>query len=263
MKDILKHEDYFPNELGILGGSEPPRIFDKCVENDFDKMSNFEHQFYIANGRELPEEKKEYIEVYDYILRSVVYNDIKIWPNRIVAYASASQNSTYAIISAGSVAMDSKIMGYRPIEKAYNTFLYLNTIKEEKSIKELSKYITPYGFGRPQFGKDERVENFKKKYVNEKFLQDFPTVKMAFDLEKELDGNMFLNYGGLGAAFIIDYGVSMEEYKGAHISVFLQVFYGIRNFVTKNTPNYKFLPVRSEKIIYEGDYKIGRKWEDD
>jgi hypothetical protein len=260
MKDIYFYENNFPNELGYLGEKELPRIFDKHLQNDFDNMSNFEQQFYVANGRELPKDKFKYLHIYDYLLKSAVYNDIKIWPNRIAGYSGASQNSSFGTISAASCCMESKIMGYVPLTKSYETFVEINKIKNNKTIKELSKMITPNGYGRPKFGKDERVILFKEKFINDEFLNDFPTVKLAFNIEKELDGNMFLNYGGLGAAFIVDFGITMKEYKNAHLLVFMQVSHGIKEFVLENTPNEKFLPVRSEKIIYEGSFKIGRKW---
>ncbi len=258
--DIRKYEDFFPNDLGYLQEGLNSYVFNKGLD-EIMELKTFDYIYFSATGSLPPE--NEYLKLLKVLFNISSYTDIRLWPNRVVGYAGNNQNSKYASIATGLCAFESKMFGFIPVIKSYN---FLERMKNSKNLeKDVLNEKRYYGFGRINNPKDERIEFFIK-YIKKHKLNINPTLELVFAIEKILNENNIpikANYASLLTSVAIDSEVSCENLISYNTFSLGFTLNSVFLFTKNKIPEESFLPVSSKKIIYEGDYKIGRKWEDD
>lgn len=260
MSKLEKYENKFGKPLGFVNEGKFGTIIDKDVASEIGdaNISLLDYIFYLSTKKKLSEDKRKLLE---YFIKTAGYADPRIWPNRVIGYAANLKNSKYASFSAGFSSLDSQIFGHVPTRKSYSMILKL--LKNEQSIEEIinNKGIF-YGFGRPNNPIDERVEYYRKNKN-----KDLYHINFIFSVEEEIQNtykkNIYLNYSGIGAALALDLNIDIEEFILVNTMTLAYNLIPAYSHMKSRMETGCFLPVRSSDVVYEGDYKIGRKWEDD
>lgn len=187
------------------------------------------------------------------------YPDPRIWNNRVAAFAGAARSTGALGISAGIATSEATAYGLSPGIKCID---FLRQAK--KNIDDgvhldsfLKRYIkinrSLFGYGRPIARGDERILPLSK--LAEKLgFAGGEYYKLAFEIEECLQKGrwrMKMNAFGVIAGLCADQGLSNREFY-----YYITTFYTAGMFPcmidTFEKPEGTFLPLRCERIAYEG-----------
>ena len=235
-------------------------IFEKSVKKDIVKYSFEEYMYFLATQKE-PKDSEKLNILRDWYI-STGYTDLRIWPNRIAVYAAQNKTELNSSLAASLSSNQSEIYGQLSLIRCAEMLIrseQFNSLENflEKEINK-NKYI--YGFGRPNAPNDERVIAFIERNPIEKNNSYY--LKKLLEIEKILmKKNIKMNYAAIGAAICLDLKMEVDEIENLVSLCLLRPTASVFNYIKKMEKD----PLDSDKInlIYEGDYKIGRKWKDD
>lgn len=261
----MKYQEFYlqyPKYLGNIQEGESAFILDKDVEEYISKMKINDYYIFASTGIELRDKDPQLKEMLDFLIKISCYTDIRIWPNRMTAIAGNYQNSRSSSIISGTSSFDSKIFGTEPGIHIYDILERLINSDDVKKTIESEKI--PYGFNRPNNTQDERTSFFKRKF-NSEITNKYRTLRILFEAEEHLFKKKKLkaNFSAIMGAVLKELNFKKEEME-AFTSIFvIKTLPLIYIYNRDKIKNGSILPIKSEDIIYKGDYKIGRKWEED
>ena len=159
-------------------------IFEKSVKKDIMKYSFEEYMYFLATQKE-PKDSNKLDILRDWYI-STGYTDLRIWPNRIAAYAAQNKTDLNSSLAASLSANQSEIYGQLSLIRCSEMLRrsdYCDSLENflKKEINE-NKYI--YGFGRPNAPDDERVIAFIERNPIEKNNSYY--IKRLLEIEKIL-----------------------------------------------------------------------------
>lgn len=261
----MKYQDFYlkySKHLGTVKEGESAYIYNKNVEKEISKMDFIEYYIFCSTGIDASSFKKELKEMLEFIVKTTAYTDVRIWPNRITALSGNYQNSLSSGIISGTSTFDSNLFGtisslkiYDMIEKFKSSTDFENTVKKQKPL---------YGFSRPNKKNDERINFFINKFGMNKILQ-YEELRLLFEAEKIIfkEKGSKLNISSVYTVLFRELGFDKNDIRAFVSILFTSTLPLIYMHNRENVKNGSFLPIKSEDIIYEGSYEIGRKWEDD
>ena len=190
---------------------------------------------------------------------STSYPDPRLWNNRVAALAGTARSSSGLGIGSAITISEASIYGMRPII-AISDFLikaqenknnggdlreFINKTKQERK-------IIP-GYGRPIVNVDERIEPLKRTAKALGFDRGI-YFRLAFEIEsilKEQNISINMNVASAFAGLTADQGLSSREHY-----YFMTLCFTAGMFPcmidTFNKPEGTFLPIRCDRIVYEG-----------
>lgn len=186
------------------------------------------------------------------------YPDPRLWNNRVASLAGTSKSTAVLGISAGIAVSEATVYGMRPIKGASDFLLRakkdldkgysLDFIVE----REISKYRSIYGYGRPLTHGDERIPPMIQ-VAKDAGFSDGHYLKLAFEIEEKLQQKykMKMNIAAVYAALMCDQKLTaLEAYYMTALSFSAGIFSSYVDSVEK--PENTFFPLRTSRIKYEG-----------
>lgn len=256
MNKLLQSEDKWITSMGAWFAGERVVFRGKDLHHDLRDMNWMELYLYSITGREFTEEQ---LRVLNAIWTFTSFPDPRLWNNRVVALASTARSTPTLALSAAIAVSEASIFGHGPSVHAINFFLETKKacdcgeIMGELVKLELKKRRSIYGYGRPLYRSDERIEHLKS-LMEETQLDKGAHVLLAFEVERFLVAGrwrMYLNIAGLGAAVAADLGFNPKEFHLFKIPCFLAGMPPI--YLEANEKDEgTFFPLRCERINYHG-----------
>jgi len=261
----MKYQDFYlkyPKELGSVQEGKSAFIYNKNVEIDLPKMDFWEYNIFLSTGIDTTDKEKIVKKMLEFIMKISCYTDIRIWPNRMTGLSGNFQNSVSAGMASGMSAFDSNLFGTISSLKIYDM---IDRIKDANNLEEtLMKERPLYGFSRPNKQDDERRNFFINEFGMDIILK-FDEFKILFKAEDFLfeKKKVKLNISSIFTVLLRILGLKKNDIRAFGALLFSGSLPLIYMYNRENIKNGSFLPIKSEDIIYEGEYEIGRKWEDD
>ena len=193
------------------------------------------------------------------------YPDARIWNNRVAALAGSSRSTATLGISAALAVSEATIYGRGIDIRAIEFITSARTALENGAElgdcvkKELKRYRSIAGYGRPLASNDERIAPIMN-LAHSLGLDIGPHVELAFAVNDYLLAGRWrlcMNYGALSAAICADLGFSTREYYLFGFPAFLA---GIPPCCIESleNPEGTLFPLSCSHILYEGPPK--RRW---
>jgi hypothetical protein len=193
------------------------------------------------------------------------YPDVRIWNNRVAALAGSSRSTGTLGMAAALAVSEASIYG-RGIDM--RTFDFLIRTRQQIEAggdlaecirQELDTHRSIAGYGRPLINGDERNQHILA-LARRLGLDQGVYLRLAFSIEENLLASRFrmkMNYAGLVAALIADFGFSSDEYYLIAFPTFLAGM--VPCFIeASGRPEGTLYPVPCTDILYEGESK--RNW---
>jgi hypothetical protein len=187
------------------------------------------------------------------------YPDPRLWNNRVTALAGTARSTGALGIGAAVAVSEASIYGRRPDIRAID---FLKRARSRTDAgeklsdvieKELSRYRTISGYGRPITRIDERIPPMQR-LLQESGMEDGPYIRLCFDIEKILlDGRlrMHMNIAALYAAVALELGLTPRQYYLFMIPCFVAGMLPC-SIEASEKPEGSFLPLRCERLAYAG-----------
>jgi hypothetical protein len=261
----MKLDDYYLNYSSFLGHVKEGNsafIYNKSIESEISNMTFLEYIIFCSTGIDITNENKEIKEMLEFVMKITPYTDIRIWPNRMTALSGNFQNSLSSGIISGTSSFDSNFFGGKSSLKIYDM---IENLKETNNFyNSVIKQRPLYGFSRPNGAPDERRNFFVNKFGLKEILK-YEEFQLIFKAEEILfkEKNVKLNISSIFTVLLRKLNFKKNDISAFAAILFTSTLPLIYIHNRENIKNGSFLPIKSEDIIYEGDYKIGRKWEDD
>lgn len=256
-KDLFKHEDHWVTNMGAWFPGERVVFRGKDLFHELRDLPWMGLLLYGITGR-IPDEKQ--IRLFEGIWTLCTsYPDPRLWNNRVAALAGTVRSTAALAIGAANAVSEASIYGRRPDIQAID-FLMRAKCQLDKGAdleefvkKELRKYKTIPGYGRPITRKDERIEPLLALAKELDFTQG-SYVKIAYATEEILlkgRWRLYMNIAALTASLAADQGLSRREYY----------HYATLSFSAGMLPCYvdalkkpegAFFPLRCDRVKYEG-----------
>jgi hypothetical protein len=193
------------------------------------------------------------------------YPDVRLWNNRVAALAGSTRSTGTLGMAAALAVSEASIYG-RGIDMRAFDFL-IRTRQQIEAGNDLADCIhleletrrSIAGYGRPLVNGDERNRHILAlaRALN---LDSGVYLRLAFSIEEYLLSSrlrMKMNYAGLVAALVADFGFSAKEYYLLSFPTFLA---GMVPCFTEasSRPEGTLYPISCTDILYEGESK--RAW---
>lgn len=196
------------------------------------------------------------------IITATVYPDIRIWPNRAVAYCAVSGTGNAAGIAGGMLGMEGQMFGGECVARCY---AFLARLKEsEAGGKNLESLIDGLateqnkipGFGRPLVQGDERLKPILR-VAQECGLADGEWLAFGRRVEKMLDDRYKIrfNVAALMACLLADMGFSHSEAQSFGSFTPVISFYGVFHEHSRPDAGPVF-PLSVKDVLYTGEKPV-------
>lgn len=253
---ILKSRmgSFFPGSHVIFRGLN--------LHTELKDMDWVELYMYGITGRRFTKEQSKLVQS---MWTFTSYPDKRIWNNRVTALAGSSR-STGTLGMAASLAISEASIYGRGIDMRAFEFLlrtsqrmYLGNDLGDCIRQELLAHRSIAGYGRPLINGDERNQHILN-LAKEMGLDKGSHLRLACSIEEYLLTNRYrmkMNYAGLVAALIADFGLSANEYYLLSFPTFLAGMAPCFIEATDRTEGTLY-PIPCANIQYEGEFK--RTW---
>ena len=243
-----------------LGGVNPDQSVTLAGYNLFSELVgnlSLAACFHLYVKKSLPSPQVE--RLLSAIVTATVYPDIRIWPNRAVAFCASAGTGNAAGVSSGMLGMEGLMFGGDSVAAC---FRFLSDIKDEESrgvpveqqIERLAigKLKIP-GFGRPLVKGDERLKPILR-IAEECGLISGDWLMAGRQVEASLDKKIGiqLNASGLMACLLADMGFSYAEVRAFGAFTPMISFFGIFNEHARTEAKPVF-PLAISDIEYLGE----------
>lgn len=196
------------------------------------------------------------------IVTATVYPDIRIWPNRAVAFCATGNTGNAAGIASGMLGMEGLMFGGDCVSHSFKFLADLresekqgNSIEEEIEKLDFSVTRIP-GFGRPLVKGDERLKPILQ-VARECGLDNGEWLKLGRRVEKLLapKNKIMLNAAGLMACLLGDMKFSCSEIRAFGAFAPVISLFGVFN--EHSRPDAKpVFPLAIEDIEYVGQEPV-------
>lgn len=213
---LLESENHWETNMGGWFAGERVVYRGQDLHVDLGDMSWMELYLYGITGRRFTEAQ---LKILNAIWVYTSFPEPRIWNNRVSTLAGTARSTATLSISTGIATSEASIYGHGAATRAIDFFIRTKEAVDsgisliEVVDKELCKYRTIYGYGRPIVKKDERVEHFIN-LIRKLNFDKGKHVVMAFEIEKILIDKitiLYINYAGLNSAVLADLGFTQKE----------------------------------------------------
>lgn len=183
-------------------------VHQQCMEETF-----VGYTLLSATGRSVSKAQARVLEEY---WIATGYADPRIWCNRIAGYMGSARVDPGLSLSAAIAACESQGYGFGAMRAAYRIQAQIPDEPGERErwlAAQLQKRTVLHGYGRPVYGRDERIAAALRS-LKKQDIAAGPALKRAFWLDAELRKrkDIAMNISGVWAATCIDFGLSELEY---------------------------------------------------
>ena len=216
----------------------------------------FEYLLFAVTGSENPKLAR-LIEGIWVICTS--YPDPRLWNNRVAAFAGTARSSGHLAIAGAVAVTEASIYGGQPILKVAD-FLSRATNQLQKGEKlqqvldnEISQNGKVYGYGRPGFGEDERIQPLLD-FVKEANIERGRYTELVFEIEKYFacfKRRLQPNIAALVTGLLLDQGLKAREIYYLYILGFSGGFLPCY-LDAQAQPEGALFPLRSKRVKYCG-----------
>ena len=187
------------------------------------------------------------------------YPDPRLWNNRVAAFAGTARSTGHLAVAGAVAVTEASIYGGQPILKVAD-FLSraANQLQQGEQLQqvldtELIQNGKIYGYGRPGFCEDERIQPLLN-YTEEADVKRGRHTELVFAIEKyfvNCKRRLQPNIAALAASFLLDQGLKAREiyyiyilgFSGGFLSCYLDA---------QAQPEGALFPLRSKRIKYCG-----------
>ena len=147
------------------------------------------------------------------------YPDPRLWNNRVAALAGTARSSGHLAVAAGIAVTEASIYGGQPILKVAD-FLSraVNQLQKGEKLQhvldnEISQNGKIYGYGRPGFGEDERIQPLLD-FVKEANIEIGRHTELVFAIEEyfvNCKRRLPINIAAVFTGLLLDQGLEARE----------------------------------------------------
>lgn len=259
-KQLEQFEDNWQTSMGGI-------LFDQGLVSSvllrgrdlFAELSNktwMEYQLFAVTGREDPILAR-LIEAIWVICTS--YPDPRLWNNRIAALAGTARSTGHLAVAGAVAVTEAGIYGGQPILRVADflsrTHRQLQQGLELQQILHAERQQTGkiYGYGRPGFGEDERIQPLLN-YIEGVGIERGSFTELVFTITEHFDRSKPRLQPNIAAPFtglLLDQGLSAREIYYLYILGFCGGF--LPCFMDAQAqPQGALFPLRSGRINYRG-----------
>ena len=253
---LLESEDHWVTHMGAWFPGKRVVFRGHDLHIDLADMDWMALYLYGITGRKFTESQ---LKVLNAIWTSTSFPDPRLWNNRVSALAGTARSTGALAIGASIAVSEAGIYGLRPLIRAID-FL-LRASKAVTSGIQLSEVIQEeinsghyiYGYGRPITLLDERIPYMIK--IMERYGMSMGRhVRLAFEVEKFLltyRNNLHINAAAVYAALAADLMMNPREFYLFMVPCFMAGMLPCLMDTSLKSEG-SFLPLRCERILYEG-----------
>lgn len=263
---LEQYEDNWQTSMGGLlfdqGSVTHVLLRGRDIFSELGHKTWMEYMLFAVTGRDSPKLAR-LIEAIWVISSS--YPDPRLWNNRVAALAGTTRSTCHLAMAGATAVTEASIFGGQPILKVAD-FLSRAANQLQKGVElqgildtELSQNGKIYGYGRPGFGEDERIQPLLN-YIKEASIDRGRHTKLVFAIEKyfvNCKRSLRTNIAALVTGLLLDQGLNAREiyylyvlgFSGGFLPCYLDAL---------SKPAGTFLPLRSKRINYCG--VASRKW---
>ena len=187
------------------------------------------------------------------------YPDPRLWNNRIAGFAGTARSTSHLAMAAAVAVTEAGVYGGQPILKVAD-FLS-RSIKQLQQGLELQQILQSdlgkngkiYGYGRPGFGKDERIKPLLD-YADKADIVTGVHTELVFSIEQYFSyprQNLQPNIAAVLCGLLLDCGLDAREiyylyvfgFSGGFLPCYLDA---------QAQPAGALFPLRSKRIKYSG-----------
>ena len=260
LDDLLKNEDKLEPEIGAMFIGERVVMRGLDLHHDLCGMNFFKVYTYAITGKFLDDNQ---VKFWEFIFNLTGYPEIRLWPNRVAAYAASQKSTPSLSVAAGISTSEANLYGRGPESKLFNFLkrakINLDNGANLKDIIDneisLNKYIT--GFGRPTNIKaDERIPYMMKFLYDNKLTEKY-FLKLTLEIEKILnEKGLKMNACAIVTAAAADMDITISQFNQIMSLSFINGI--IASYGEGLKYNGKLLPVRCDRI--HNDFKKTKTW---
>lgn len=187
------------------------------------------------------------------------YPDPRLWNNRVAAFAGTARSTGHLAVAGAMAVTEASIYGGQPILKVAD-FLSraVNQLQKGEQLQqvldtELIQNGKIYGYGRPGFGEDERIQPLLD-FVKEANIERGRYTELVFEIEKYFacfKRRLQPNIAALVTGLLLDQGLKAREiyylfilsFSGGFLPCYLDA---------QAQPAGALFPLRSKRVKYCG-----------
>jgi hypothetical protein len=259
---LLKHVDVLKSRMGSFFPGSHVIFRGHNLHTELKDMDWVELYLYGITGRRFTKQQSKLVQS---MWTFTSYPDKRIWNNRVTALAGSSR-STGTLGMAASLAISEASIYGRGIDMRVFEFLLRTSQQINHGVdlgecirQELLEHRSIAGYGRPLINGDERNQHILE-LAKDLGLDKGPYLRLAFNIEEYLLTNRYrmkMNYAGVVAALIADFGLSSKEYYLLSFPTFLAGMVPCFIEATDRTEGTLY-PVPCTNVLYEGEFD--RTW---
>ena len=262
MKDLIeklrKNEKHWVTDMGAWFPGERVVMRGRDLFKELADLNFAEIIYFAATGKIYSEKEMKFLDHINTISSS--YPDPRLWNNRVAALAGTTRSTPALGIAAGTATTEAKTYGGRALVRAYDFMrrgmqqIQTGVALEEVVEKEIKKYRTLAGYGRPVTAVDERIQPILR-LAKESGFGESPSVQFALEIEKYLQKTrrrIRLNASGAIAAVVVSWGMEPKDYEMMVLMAFTAGI--IASYVdARQHGEGAFFPFSVERINYSGE----------
>ena len=260
-RELLEHEDHWVTRMGKWFPGERTVFRGRDLHRELGTMRWLSLYLYGITGREFTDPQLKLLTA---MLVYTSYPDPRLWNNRVSALAGSVRSTGALALSSAMAVSEATVYGCRAELRAMDflrrtrSSVEIGTPLDSLVERELTRFRTIPGFGRPVVRGDERIPHLLG-LARDLRLDGGGYLALALDVErclKRARRRLRMNYAALAAALCADLGFDIREY---YLSAFPAFLAGMAPcwLEATDSPEGGFLPLACERLAYRGPGRRG------